>query len=311
MAQPTELWIYFNIFILAALALDLGLFHKQARALSFREAVLWTTLWVMLAAAFALLLGHFSGRHKALEFATGYVIEGSLSADNLFVFLLIFQFFQVPPELEHRALFWGILGALVTRGAFVAAGVSLLERFGWITFLFGGFLVYSGLRMLRGWAQTFKPEKNPALKLFRKFLPVSEQYEGSRFIVNRDGRRWATPLLLVLLLIETTDIVFATDSIPAVLAITPDPFIVYSSNVFAIIGLRSLYFALAHLLRAFRFLHYGIAAVLVFIGAKMLFSRYRPIETEVALGVVAGIVAIAIIASLAFPKSEQAQVARR
>jgi tellurite resistance protein TerC len=311
MAQPTELWIYFNIFILAALALDLGLFHKQARALSFREAVLWTTLWVMLAAAFALLLGHFSGRHKALEFATGYVIEGSLSADNLFVFLLIFQFFQVPPELEHRVLFWGILGALVTRGAFVAAGVSLLERFGWITFLFGGFLVYSGLRMLRGWAQTFKPEKNPALKLFRKFLPVSEQYEGSRFIVNRDGRRWATPLLLVLLLIETTDIVFATDSIPAVLAITPDPFIVYSSNVFAIIGLRSLYFALAHLLRAFRFLHYGIAAVLVFIGAKMLFSRYRPIETEVALGVVAGIVAIAIIASLAFPKSEQAQVARR
>jgi tellurite resistance protein TerC len=218
---------------------------------------------------------------------------------------LIFRFFKVPHELEHRVLFWGILGATITRGIFIVIGVSLLERFHWIIFVFGGFLVYTGLRMIRGVSHGFQPDKNPALRLFRRLLPVCQNFQGRKFIVRQDGKTWVTPLLLVLLVVEATDVVFATDSIPAVLAITPDPFIVYTSNVFAILGLRSLYFALIGMLRAFRFLHYGISAVLVFIGTKMLLSEYYVIPTIIALGTIAALVAVSIVASAAIPEKPQ------
>lgn len=279
------------------LVLDLGVFHRPGHTISFREAVGWSVLWVGLAASFAVLVFFWHGRTESLEFATGYLIELSLSIDNLFVFLMIFRYFRVPGELQHRVLFWGILGALITRGIFILAGVSLIRRFHWLTYVFGALLVYSGIRLLRQGGEEIDPEKNPVLRVFRKWMPVTDDYEGEKFWVRRPGL-YATPLVVVLLVVETTDIVFAVDSIPAVLAITLNAFIVYTSNVFAILGLRSMYFAVAGAMDLFEYLHYGLSAVLVLIGAKMLASHYYRVPTHVALGTVAGVIAVSVVASV-------------
>ena len=294
-------WILFNVFVLAMLALDLGVFNRRAHTIHFREALGWSGLWVGLAASFAVLLYFWHGRAASLEFATGYLIELSLSIDNLFVFLVIFRYFRVPAELQHRVLFWGIVGALITRGIFILAGVSLIRRFEWLTYVFGALLVYSGIKLLREGGEEIDPEKNPVLRVFRKWIPVTEEYEGEKFWVRRPGL-YATPLVVVLLVVETTDIVFAVDSIPAVLAITLNAFIVYTSNVFAILGLRSMYFAVAGAMDLFEYLHYGLAAVLVLIGAKMLASHYYKVPTVVALGTVAGVIAVSVVASVVWPR---------
>jgi tellurite resistance protein TerC len=294
-------WILFNVFVLVMLALDLGVFNRRAHTIHFREALGWSGLWVGLAASFAVLVYFWHGRAASLEFATGYLIELSLSIDNLFVFLVIFRYFRVPAELQHRVLFWGIVGALITRGIFILAGVSLIRRFEWLTYVFGALLVYSGIKLLREGGEEIDPEKNPVLRVFRKWIPVTEEYEGEKFWVRRPGL-YATPLVVVLLVVETTDIVFAVDSIPAVLAITLNAFIVYTSNVFAILGLRSMYFAVAGAMDLFEYLHYGLAAVLVLIGAKMLASHYYKVPTVVALGTVAGVIAVSVVASVAWPR---------
>jgi tellurite resistance protein TerC len=296
-------WILFNVFVLVMLALDLGVFNRRAHTVGFREAMIWSVMWVGLATAFAVVLYFWQGRTVSLEFATGYVIELSLSIDNLFVFLVIFRFFRVPGELQHRVLFWGILGALVTRGLVILAGVGLIRRFGWIVYIFGALLVWSGIKLLRQGDAEVDPEKNPVLKLFRRWMPVTDEYVGDKFWVRQPGL-YATPLVVVLLVVETTDILFAVDSIPAVLAITLNAFIVYTSNVFAIMGLRSMYFAVAGLMDYFEYLHYGLSAVLVFIGSKMLLSHYYKIPTNIALATVIGVLLISVAASVMFPKKK-------
>ena len=283
------------------LVLDLGVFHRRAHTVKFREALLWSAVWIALAAIFAVVVFFWHGRTPMLEFVTGYVIELSLSVDNLFVFLLIFRFFQVPAAHQHKVLFWGILGALIMRAVFIAAGVGLIQRFHWIIYVFGAFLVYSGIKLFFQEEAEIHPEKNPVLRLFRRFVPVTRDYEGNKFFVRRAGL-YATPLFVVLLVVETTDLLFAVDSIPAILAITRDAFIVYTSNVFAILGLRSMYFALSGMMEMFRYLHYGLSLVLVFVGAKMLLSYYFEIPTHLALVAVAGVLAISVIASMANPK---------
>lgn len=282
------------------LALDLGVFHRPAHAIRFREAITRTGVWILLAAGFAVLVYLWRGRAASLEFVTGYVIELSLSVDNLFVFLVIFRYFKVSSANQHKVLFWGILGALLMRGLFIFLGIGLIRRFSWVVYLFGAFLVYTGLKFLREEAAEVRPEKNPVLTIFRRWIPITPDYVGGKFFV-RDGGLNATPLFVVLLVIETTDILFAIDSVPAILAITLQAFIVYTSNVFAILGLRSMYFALAGMMEIFHYLHYGLSAVLIFIGAKMLVSHYRTIPTEWALAVVGGLLGISIIASLLFP----------
>src|SRR6201981_85389 len=267
------------------LALDLGVFNRRAHTVGVREALGWSAMWMGLARAFAVLVYFWHGRAASLEFATGYLIELSLSIDNLFVFLVIFRYFRVPRELQHRVLFWGIVGALITRGAFILAGVSLIQRFHWLIYVFGGMLVYSGIGLLQQGEEEIQPEKNPVLKLFRRWMPVTEDYVGEKFWVRQPGL-YATPLVVVLLVVETTDIVFAVDSIPAVLAITLNAFIVYTSNVFAIVGLRSMYFAVAGMMDYFEYLHYGLSVVLIFIGLKMLGSHYVNIPTGWALTIV-------------------------
>jgi len=294
-------WILFNLFVLAMLVLDLGVFHRRAHRVKFREALAWSAMWIALAAAFAVLLYFWRGHVATLEFVTGYVIELSLSVDNLFVFLLIFRYFRVPVLHQHKVLFWGILGALLMRGIFVLVGVGLITQFHWIVYLFGAFLVYSGIQFFRQESVEIHPEKNPVLRLFRRWMPVTEDYEGSKFFVRRTGL-YATPLLVVLLVVETTDLLFAVDSIPAVLAITLNAFIVYTSNVFAVLGLRSMYFALAGMMEVFEYLHYGLSAVLIFIGAKMLVSHYYQIPTGLALGVVAGVLLVSVLVSVVHPK---------
>jgi tellurite resistance protein TerC len=294
-------WILFNLFVLAMLVLDLGVFNRQAHSYSFREALAWSALWVGLAAGFAALVYFWHGRTASLEFTTGYLIELSLSVDNLFVFLVIFRFFRVPGELQHRVLFWGILGALITRGLFILAGVGLIRRFHWIIYIFGALLVWSGIKLLRQGDADIDPEKNPVLRMFRKWMPVTDDYVGEKFWVRQPGL-YATPLVVVLLVVETTDILFAVDSIPAVLAITLNAFIVYTSNVFAIIGLRSMYFAVAGMMDLFEYLHYGLSAVLIFIGGKMLLSHYCTVPTHVALGIVAGVLLISVGASVVWPR---------
>ena len=297
-------WILFNVFVIVMLALDLGVFNRRVHTVTFREALAWSAMWVGLAAAFAVIVYFWHGRTESLEFATGYVIELSLSIDNLFVFLVVFRYFRVPSELQHRVLFWGILGALITRGIFIVAGISLIRRFEWLIYVFGALLVYSGIKLLRQGDEEIHPEKNPLLKMFRRWVPVTEDYEGEKFWVRRPGL-YATPLVVVLLVVETTDIVFAVDSIPAVLAITLNAFIVYTSNVFAILGLRSMYFAVAGMMDLFEYLHYGLSLVLVLIGAKMLLSHYYTVPTHVALATVAGVIAISIVASLVFPRKSK------
>lgn len=283
------------------LALDLGVFNRRVHTVSFREALGWSAMWIGLATVFAVLVYFWHGRTESLEFATGYVIELSLSIDNLFVFLVIFRYFRVPSELQHRVLFWGIVGALITRGIFILAGVSLIQRFHWLIYVFGALLIYSGIKLLRQGDEEIDPERNPLLRLFRKWMPVTENYEGEKFWVRRPGL-YATPLVVVLLVVETTDIVFAVDSIPAVLAITLNAFIVYTSNVFAILGLRSMYFAVAGMMDLFEYLHYGLSLVLMLIGAKMLLSHYYEVPTAVALGTVAGVIGISVVASMVWPR---------
>lgn len=294
--SETLAWILFNVFVAVMLVLDLGVINRRAKTPSLRQAFVWSGIWIALAAAFAAILFVTQGRTPALEFSTGYVIELSLSADNLFIFLLIFRYFRLPDDQQHRVLFWGIIGAIVMRAAFIFAGVGLIRRFHWVIYGFGLLLVYSGIRLLFQRGGEVHPEKNPLLRLVRKFMPVTPDYVGSKFFV-RGERLCATPLLLVLLVVETTDVIFTVDSIPAVLSITLNTFIVYTSNIFAILGLRSLFFTLSGLMELFEYLHYGISCVLVFVGAKMLLSHYYAIRTDISLGVIGGILLVTIIAS--------------
>ncbi|HWY68746.1 MAG TPA: TerC family protein [Terriglobales bacterium] len=303
MAHSLAFWIGFNLFVLAMLALDLGL-HRRSPVMGFKAAMAWTGFWILLAAAFAGLVFFQYGRTPALQFITGYVVEESLSIDNLFVFLVLFRYFRVPREYQHKVLLWGVLGALVMRLAFILLGVSLLERFEFLIYVFGAILVYSGIGLLRNSEPDVDPDKNLVLRIFRKFFPIVPEFEGSKFFVRREGRRMATPLFLALLVVETTDLIFAVDSIPAILAITRDAFIVYTSNVFAILGLRSLYFALEHFFSLFRFLHYGLAIVLMLVGLKMLTSHFYEPPLSITLGAVVLILAASVGASLIWPEKE-------
>jgi tellurite resistance protein TerC len=286
------------------LLLDLGVLHRNARVMSMKEAFAWSTFWIGLAGAFAVFVYFWHGGKSALEFITGYVVEESMSVDNLFVFLVLFQYFRVPKEHQYKVLFWGIIGALVLRLTFILVGVSILQRFEWVIYIFGALLVYSGYKLFSEQEREVHPEKNPVLKLFRRRFPVTENYEGDRFFVYKDGRRFATPLFLVLLVVETTDVIFAIDSIPAILAITRDAFIVYTSNVFAILGLRALYFALSGLITLFHYLNYGLAVILMFVGAKMLASHYYDLPVTITLAVIAAVLAISIGASLIWPQKK-------
>jgi tellurite resistance protein TerC len=299
-------WILFNLFALGMLVLDLRVFHRAGRVVRPREALGWSLLWFLLAAAFAAILYFWQGRQTTLEFVTGYVLELSLSVDNLFVFLIIFRYFAVPEEQQHGVLFWGIIGALVLRGIFIAAGVGLIHRFHWVLYIFGALLILSGINFIQGKHQV-DPQKNPLVKALRRWLPMTDSYVGGEFFVR--GWRgnqglYATPLLLVLAIIETSDLLFAVDSIPAVLAITLNAFIVYTSNVFAILGLRSMYFAVAELIKIFRFLHYGLALVLMLVGIKMLSAGYFHVPTSAMLAAVCGVLLISVVASVAYPVKE-------
>jgi tellurite resistance protein TerC len=291
-------WIEFNIFVLVAVALDLGVFHRRPHKIGTREALLWSGIWIGAAALFALGVYHYYGSQPALEFSTGYLIEKSLSMDNLFVFLVLFRTFGVPVELQHRVLMWGILGALIMRGVMIAAGAELIEQFAWVMYVFGAFLIYAGIHMMFTKEAEKHPERNRIVRFFAKHLRVTKEFSGEKFFVRQQGQRFATPLFLVLLVVEVTDVTFAVDSIPAVFGITRDPFIVYTSNVFAILGLRALYFLLAGVLGRLSYIKFGLAAVLIFVGAKMLAEPWLHISVLGSLGIVAGILAVATIISL-------------
>jgi len=292
------LWIAFNVFVLGMLALDLGIFHRKAHAVSIKEASIWSAIWILLALVFNLGIYFVWGQEKALEFLTGYVIEKSLSVDNLFVFLMIFQYFATPAIYQHRILFWGIVGALVMRAIFIATGAALLENFHWMIYVFGAFLIVTGIKMLLQGDEKLEPDKNPVVRLFQRWIPIVNEYQGQHFFVRKAGKIHATLLMLVLVVVETTDVIFAVDSIPAIFAITRDPFIVYTSNVFAILGLRALYFMLAGVMEMFIYLKVGLSFVLCFVGAKMLLVDFYKIPIGVSLGVVGGILILSVIASL-------------
>ena len=315
MDTPIWLWIGFNIFVLAMLALDLGVFHRKSHAVSGKEALTWSLVWISLSLVFNAVIyfywdrmapnSSYTNGEAALAFFTGYLIEKSLSVDNIFVFILIFSFFAVPAAYQHRVLFWGILGALIMRGTLIAVGAALLEEFHWIIYVFGAFLIFTGIRMALQHEEHVQPDKNPVVKFFRRFMPVTENFEKDQFFVRRAGKLFATPLFLILLVVESTDLIFAVDSIPAIFAVTRDPFIVYTSNVFAILGLRALYFLLANVMDKFQYLKFGLSAVLVFIGVKMVIVDFYKIPIGISLGVVAGILTISILASLWKAKKEE------
>jgi len=295
-------WIAFNVLVLIAIALDLGVFHRKAHKIALREALLWSLAWIALAITFGLTISYFYGRQSGLEFFTGYVIEKALSVDNLFVFLVVFRVFAVKEEYQQRVLGYGILGALLMRGAMIAAGAALIERFNWIMYVFGAFIIYAGLHMLFAGEAESHPEQNFLVRYFSRHLRLTKEYRGEKFFSRENGQLFATPLFLVLLIVEITDVTFAVDSIPAIFGITRDTFIVYTSNVFAIVGLRSMYFAVAGLMEWFEYLHYGLSMVLILIGAKMLASHYYVVPTAVALGTVAGVIAVSVVVSVVWPR---------
>jgi tellurite resistance protein TerC len=299
--QVLLLWGIFNLFVIGMLALDLGVFHRQAHEVRIREALFWSAFWIALSLLFNLGIYFWRGSETALEFLTGYLLEKSLSVDNIFVFLMIFTYFRVPYLHQHKVLFWGILGALIMRALFIFMGIALIEKFHWVIYIMGGFLILTGIKMATQKDEDIHPERNPVLRLFRRLMPVTENYQGGRFFVRHSGRLFATPLFIVVLVVETTDVVFAVDSIPAILAITLDPFIVYTSNVFAILGLRALYFALAGIMRLFHYLPYGLSFILVFVGIKMLLVDIYKIPIGIALGTVAAVLVTSVIASVVFP----------
>ena len=299
-------WILFNLFVIAMLTLDLGVFNRRSERMNFRVALAWSGVWIGLAAAFAVVEFFWHGRTPSLQFITGYVIELSLSIDNLFLFLVVFRYFEVPDQYQHKVLSWGVLGALLMRGVFIVAGVGLIRRFSWITYAFGALLIYSGLSLLKQGKTEIVPDKNPVFRLFHRVFPVGKEYVGGQFFTRNHALR-ATPLFVVLLFVETSDLLLAVDSIPAVLAITTNAFVVYTSNVFAILGLRSMYFALAGMMDLFHYLHYGLSAVLIFIGIKMLGSHYVNLPTEWALAIVLVVLAVSVLASLINPQNRLAR----
>ena len=315
------LWVGFNIFVLGMLALDLGVFHRKSHVVSVKEATVWSVVWISLALTFnagiyfywnTLIPGSsYSNSEAALAFLTGYLIEKSLSVDNIFVIALIFGYFAVPAAYQHRVLFWGILGALVMRAAMIFAGAALLKEYHWIIYVFGAFLIFTGIKMFTHKEEELHPESNPVIKLVRKLIPVTKNYEDDHFFVRHSGKLMATPLFLVLIMVETTDLVFAVDSIPAIFAVTQDPFIVYTSNVFAILGLRSLYFVLAGVIDKFYYLKMGLAVILTFVGVKMTMIDLYKIPTPVSLGVIAAVLAIAVVASLIRARSLEAAEQKR
>lgn len=298
-------WILFGVFILVMLVLDLGVMNRKSHVVSLKEAICTSLFWIGLAAVFNLVVYYWKGPEIALQFLAGYLVEESLSVDNLFVFLLVFKYFNVPSLYLHRVLFWGIFGAIVMRAIFIASGIALVARFHWMIYLFGGFLILTGIKMAFQKDKELKPESNPVLRLFRYCFPVSNQYAEGRFFSRSSGRLTATPLFIVLLFIEVTDVIFAVDSIPAVFAITLDPFIVYTSNIFAILGLRALFLVLAGMMDKFHFLQYGLSAILVFVGVKMSISGIYQIPTSASLGVLVLLLAISIIASVMRPLSDK------
>ncbi|HEY4218081.1 MAG TPA: TerC family protein [Gemmatimonadaceae bacterium] len=300
-ATSVWFWIGFVGFVLAMLSLDLGVFHRTPHEVRAKEAAIWTTVWVLLALVFAAILYVAFGHHAGLTFLTGYVIEESLSVDNIFVIVLIFEFFRVPKICQHRVLFYGILGALVMRGLFIGLGAVLIARFHWILYIFGAMLVVTGVRMAFKSDDEFHGDENPIVRLVRRIVPMSRDFQGKHFFVVEQGRRLATPLLLVLILVEFTDLIFAVDSIPATFGVTTDPFLVFTSNIFAVLGLRSLYFLLAAVVDRFYLLKYGLAIILTFVGVKMLGANYFHVGIGASLGVILGVLAIAIVASLLFP----------
>ncbi|MDH4226776.1 MAG: TerC family protein [Deltaproteobacteria bacterium] len=295
-------WILFTLFIIAMLAVDLGLFHRKTHAVSVKEALVWSAVWIGLALAFNVIIYYWKGEEAAFQFFTGYLIEKSLSVDNIFVFLQVFAYFGLPAMYQHRVLFYGVLGAIVMRLIFIIAGVALIAKFHWIIYVFGAFLVLTGAKMAVGGNKPVHPEKNLLLKLLSRFIPVSKDFADGKFLTKRNGVLMATPLLAILLVIETTDVIFAVDSVPAILAITTDPFIVYSSNIFAIMGLRSLYFAFSGIVGHFRFIHYGLAAILTFVGIKILISDIYKVPTVAALAAIAAFLTLSMLASARWPK---------
>jgi len=312
MQTPWHFWLFFNIFVLAMLALDLGVFHRKSHEVKFKEALMWSGVWISLSLIFNVVLwrywdvlapgSEYSAREAGLAFLTGYLIEKALSVDNIFVFLLVFAYFHVPSKYQHKVLFWGIIGALLCRAIFIFSGIALLEKFHWMIYVFGALLIVTGIKMVTQKDKKLEPEKNPVIRGFRKIMPVTPDFVGDQFFTKIDAKTFATPLFITLLFIEMTDVIFAVDSIPAILAITKDPFIVYTSNVFAILGLRSLYFALSGIMNLFHYLHYGLAAILVFVGGKMVLTDVvGKVPIGVSLGFIAGVLAVSIIASLLFP----------
>ncbi len=298
-------WIVFSLFIIIALAFDLGIFNKKAHHIRFKEAILLTSFWIILSIFFNIGIYRFQGYHKAIEYFTGYLVEYSLSMDNIFVFVLIFKYFKVPSEHQHKVLFYGILGAILMRALFIFTGIGLIQKFHWIIYLFAIILIISSIKMFFGKEKEISPEKNIILKIFRKFIPLTKEYQGDHFFIYQNKILYATPLFIVLIIIESTDIIFAADSIPAIFGITLDPFIVYTSNIFAILGLRSLYFTIREVIQLFHYLHYGLSLILGFIGIKMIISSFYKIPTLSALAIIAIILTISIIASIAFPKKVQ------
>lgn len=306
MEENGFVWLGFMLFVVVMLALDLGVFHRKSHEVKIKESLIWSAVWIGLALLFNYGVYVYLGKAKALEFLAGYLIEKSLSVDNLFVFLMLFSYFNVTPKYQHKVLFWGIIGALVLRAIFIFAGVALISQFHWIMYIFGAFLIYTGVKMaVQEDDKEIEPEKNPLVKLFKRFFPVTDKQVDGKFFIKENAKYMATPLFIVLLIVEFTDVIFAVDSIPAILAVSHDTFIIFTSNVFAILGLRSLYFALAGIAKYFQYLKYGLSAILAFIGIKMLIANFYKVPIMYSLTVIGAILALSVIASVVFPPNKK------